>query len=132
MAKAAVKAYKENPDADPRWDASPRSYGSAWRRGCADAISLRMVARVEAVKKTRDALEGKTMEASAKSNALVRIDVANEYVARVNAAVDDFKVGLKLSAGAGFTGGQGSNGGYSAGRTAGGNMNLGGGNKALK
>jgi hypothetical protein len=125
MANAAVKAYREDPDADPRWDESPRTYGRSWRLGCADAIAQRMPRPDAMLAKARAALP------SDRTTALVRIDNATEFLARVKTKRDCFAQKLDLTTGTPTVGAR-SFTGYSAGRTAGSSMALASSGRALK
>jgi hypothetical protein len=129
MAAEAIRAYKANPDADPRWDESPRTYGRSWRLGCADAISQRLPRPEAVVQKVRASIAGQVT--GDRSTALVRVDRAADLVASIAVARETFKKGLGLRAGSGFTGAR-SAGGYSAGRAAGARVSLGNSGRALK
>ncbi len=125
LANEALKAYKESPDADPRWDESPRTFGRSWRMGCADTIAQRMSSRERTLAKARAALP------SGQTTALVRIDNASEYVAKVERVRETYAKSLGLRAGSGFSAPRSATG-YSAGRAAGSSMSLGGSSRALK
>lgn len=140
MAKAAVKVYKEDPELDPRFDESPRVYGRSWRMGCVDAIALRMKSSKDVVEEKRLEIEGERQKAfmaddapsmEKSTNALVRVNAAEEYMKDVKKAITKYEDVLGLHRGASFSG-AGSSSGYAEGRTAGSNIGLGGGGKALK
>lgn len=92
---------------------TPRIYGRSFRLGCAHEISLRLTPANAALKEARDN--------AATPGALVRIDAASKYLARVESAVEDYRATLGLSKGRGFSGAR-SGGGYAAGRVAGANV----------
>lgn len=118
MAKRAIKAYKADPDLDPRFDESPRSYGRSWRMGCAAEVRRLMPARETYVEQERKRIA----EASPGSTALVRVDAAAEYTTAVAEAVEDYaKTELKLKSGRGFAR-PSSSAGYRDGRRAGANV----------
>lgn len=79
---AATRVYKADPYVDPRWEPSPRSYAAAFRAGAADTIAGRLPARDEVMKRARAEL------GSAQGGALVRIDAAGDYLARLEDALD--------------------------------------------
>lgn len=116
MALQAMSVYKS--ERKP-WEASARSYGNAWRRGCSDAIRARMKSPEETVKAKRLELEGQV-------NALVRVDRAEDYLKRVNKAVESYLKTLEVKSSVIMTSaGRGSQQGYEAGRDAGSSMSLG-------
>lgn len=135
MARDAVKAYAASPDADPRWDESPRSYGRSWRMGCADAIAQRLPSPMAVVNKAKASFGGAVATMAARASggsvALARIDRAADLVVRIAFAREEFSKKLGLKKGSGFTAAR-SRGGYAAGRTAGASVNLGNSGRALK
>lgn len=150
MATDAVRAYKAR-ELDPRFDASPRKYGAAWRTGCADAIANRLRSQTQAIEAERKAIDERRMlalQASTESEqmsklagattALVRVERAAEYVARRDAAIEQHPMyrfvflgrnGKEKRGGWGASGGRSSREGYSAGRSAGNSMSIGGGSR---
>lgn len=155
MAADAVRIYKSR-ELDPRFDASPRKYGAAWRTGCADAIANRLRSQAQAIEAERKAIDERRMLALAAATAaeqiaglaiattaLVRVERAAEYMTRRDAAIEQhptyklvflrgngkvFKDGKTRERGGGWgaSGGRSSREGYSAGRSAGNSMNIGG------
>lgn len=138
MATAAILAYKSRPDLDPRFDASPRAYGSAWRTGCVDAISARMKPRETILEERRAEIDEARRAAIAgdgdlatPTGALVRVARAEERMARAAEILEQTRERLGLGTGAASRAGRGSTAGYADGRAAGRRMNIGGDARAL-
>lgn len=127
------------------WDRGEAvTYGRSWRLGCAHAIDQRMpdpeaeieAARAEVDEARRLALTGEStpnMGALAiATNALARVEQAEDYRARVHERVTAHFDGLNLRSGRGYQGARDLSG-YAAGRRAGATVGLGGGRaRALK
>lgn len=158
LAVEAVRRYKAR-ELDPRFDASPRKYGSAWRTGCADAISSRLRSQRQTLDAERKAIdERRALALQAASDAeqhaalagattaLVRVERAADFIARRAAAIDahplyrqiHYRNGGKPGkdgkpqerrSGWGGSGGRSSGEGYSSGRSTGNSMDIGGGSR---
>jgi len=144
MASAAVQAYKNDPETDARWGGSPRAFGNAFRMGAVHKIYQRMKSQLKVLQEEQEKI-AKALPGMKKSGwetrpesvkppmaALAVLDRKADFLERLRDEVQTYgkrKLGLR-STGRSYTSGQRSNGGYQAGRAAGGGINLGG-NKAL-
>lgn len=133
LARAAVAAYRADPELDPRFDDSPRVFGRNFRIGFASAIAQRLPSPEEVLNdaRTEAAQQWKALGSAEPTTALVRVQNAANYLGRVRYRLDEAEASYGLGRGRehGGLGGRGS--GYAAGRRAGASVNLGG-RKALR
>lgn len=115
QARIATARYKADPDLDPRWDESPRSYARSFRLGYANAVAakLEQTTPAKVVEEQRALAAGDVV-------ALVPVDAAAEYLLRVAQALDDERDRLRLRSAPAFQGARSSRG-YRDGRKSGSN-----------
>jgi hypothetical protein len=146
LAREAVKRHKTElvdgygsvADAVECGEDSPRVFGRNFRLGAVHEIGHRLRSRARTIAEEREKIEQAQHRAivdktdpRAPTTSLARIDRAAEHLARVDAAIDDFRKGLNLGSGSSFKGAGGSGSGYGEGRRAGRTVGLGGG-RSLK